>query len=500
MAQSPASAEAASSSTSLSNSMHRQAGDISVDTLISYLVAAKRSLASIHSVHRATTILADARSTIESTTTLIARTTYLRRCLASQLKILRGIQFELESATQVVQAEFQAALKGLDATDKKLALTITTLKETKIEQGFRSPFPGEEDGQDDSNVKKTLHDFVDDQPVDDLRENIKDAIDRVQDAKKEMDRSICTLEDDLQSINDSLSDKPSSSNSSVSDLQPPNIPRLAKLLENHAREMAESLESLVKHYDLCVVAIKHTEGGGAAVAQNLDAKDVPDGIGVETFEGPAEPISEEERFEMMQVLENDASEVDDVVIEIQDRSAKMEAFLEQIDEWSEQTVYSHGNVTSAFRVMESIETRLSTHLAESSRYAACWAEEKAKIEDGIAGMEDLREVYDNFLNAYDSLIVETARRRSVKKQMERIVQEAHARLEQLYDEDLAEREAFRGERGDFLPSNIWHGLNSLPPRFTFSRMDHEEPGSVPELPKKVVEEALRRLKAGTGQP
>jgi autophagy-related protein 17 len=76
------------------------------------------------------------------------------------------------------------------------------------------------------------------------------------------------------------------------------------------------------------------------------------------------------------------------------------------------------------------------------------------------------------------------------------VEDAQASLEQLYEEDLAEREHFRSEQGDFLPSDIWHGLNVLPPKFAFARVDRLEADSIPELPRKTVDEALKRLKAG----
>jgi autophagy-related protein 17 len=92
------------------------------------------------------------------------------------------------------------------------------------------------------------------------------------------------------------------------------------------------------------------------------------------------------------------------------------------------------------------------------------------------------------------LIVEVARRKAVKNQMEKVVREAEAKLEKLYEADAAERDAFGLDHGDYLPSDIWPGLANPPPRFVISRADNEG-GSVPELPRKTVEEALKRLKA-----
>jgi autophagy-related protein 17 len=91
--------------------------------------------------------------------------------------------------------------------------------------------------------------------------------------------------------------------------------------------------------------------------------------------------------------------------------------------------------------------------------------------------------------------VEVARRKAVKTQMEKVVREAQAKLEKLYEDDAADRDAFRIDQGDYLPSDIWPGLANPPLRYIISRAD-DESGSVPDLPRKTVEEALKRLKAG----
>ena len=109
-------------------------------------------------------------------------------------------------------------------------------------------------------------------------------------------------------------------------------------------------------------------------------------------------------------------------------------------------------------------------------------------------MEDLREVYDNFLASYDGLIVEFARRRASKKQMEKVATEAQLKLDKLREEDAVEREVFHNDRGNWLPSDIWQGLTDSPPSFTVVRADLSGP-SVAELPRKTVEEALSRLRA-----
>lgn len=490
MAQAPYSARS-SPSQSLQATKHQA----TVETLVSYLVASKRSLGSIHLVHRATTILSEARASVESTTALLAKATYLRRSLASQLKILRGVQFELESATQAVQQEFQAVIKELDETGARLVASIDLLKQTKIEEAFKSS-----DDSEDVAGKETLHDFVDDNGVETIKQAMEVAIDNVQNAHHEMNQSIQTLEEDFQSINEVLNNRVETS-ASDSELQPPTISTILSLLENHAREMAQGLESLVKHFDLCVTAIKHTEGGGEAVVQtmNANAEDLPEavGMGMDELQAPAQPMNEEERLEMLQVLDNDAAEVDEVVMELQDRNAEMEALLDRVAQWRERQENLYTDVATALKLMEKISGRLSTYVAETARHANRWNDERAKIEDGIGGMEELCNYYANFLHAYDGLIVEVARRRAVKKQMDRVVAEAQAQLEGIYEQDHKLRMEFKSDLGEYLPSDIWSGVNALPPRYVISRADDEGfVASVPELPRRTIEEALRRLKSG----
>lgn len=472
--------------------------DISVETLISWLVAAKRSLASIHYVHRATTLLAEARSTIESTATLVARTKYLKRSLHAQLKILRGVQYEVEAGAHSIKQEIYTTIKELESADRKLQTDIELLRETRVEDAFRfrSPEPASlADTQ--TEIKNTLHDFVDDQPVTSLKENAQAAQLSIQNVRDGVDQSIRTLEDDLQSINEVLADRTVTSSSTRSDLDPPNMAKQLRSLETNAREMAQSLESLVQHFDSCVNAIKNTEGGGAAVVKNLTAEDLPEGVDVEALEASAHSMSDHERTEMLQILKIDADQVEDVVAEIHERAADMDVQLNRIINWRESCQSSYREVASAFRLLEKVGNRLPTHVVEVTNFSAHWIGERTRLDDCIAGMFELCELYENFLAAYDGMIVEAARRRVVRKRMEKIVQEAQHQLDALYNDDMQERDHFRSAQGAYLPSDIWHGLNALPAQFAFQRLNDEGSDSTPELPKDVIAAAFQRVKAAS---
>ncbi|KAK5266288.1 Autophagy-related protein 17, partial [Exophiala xenobiotica] len=83
------------------------------------------------------------------------------------------------------------------------------------------------------------------------------------------------------------------------------------------------------------------------------------------------------------------------------------------------------------------------------------------------------------------------------KQMERVIAQAHSQLEQMYEQDRQLRVQFRDDLGEFLPGDIWPGVNALPPRFEIHRIDEDGfDASVPDLPQKTVEDAARRFKTG----
>lgn len=473
-----------------------------LETLIVHLLSSKRSLSSIHQVQRATNILSQARSDVEESTVLAARSVFLRRSIGSQLQILRGVQFELEDVVHVSQADYNSVLKELDGAGKRLEKVVQHLKATKIEAGFRPPqlqqSESSEQGSEDV-VKDCLYDFVDDGPVEELKDTLKGSIDVVQDAKADIDRTLQGFEAGLQAINDAIEAEASASASSSSSVHPLNVQSTIKELEDYAREVAISLESLVNHFDLCVTAIKHTEGGGAAVAKNLEAHDLPEGVSVNVndFAAAEHSISKKDRAEMLAVLEKDASEVDEVVLEIHDRTTQMESQLNQLQAWREEKESEHDETLAAVKLLDQLAARLPTYITQTHEFTTHWADEKLKIQDGMTGLSDLRDVYHNFLTAYDGLIVEVARRRAVRNKMEEIARAADAKLTRLYQDDLEEREAFRTDQGEFLPMDIWPGLSDMPTRYTFSKVGEHGADSAPELPMKTVEEALKRLKAGS---
>ena len=512
-----------------------------LETLISHLLAAKRSLSSINHVWRANEIVNTARTSLEESVVVAARTGFLRRGLKNQLRLLYEIRAEAEDISQRGRAQFASVLEELDTADDRLKLTLSRLRETVVDPAFRP------DGEE----PKSLHDFVDERGIEELQTALKGAIDRTNAAQVQLDRSNYAFDEELGLMQQALSRpgttvEPVSSRSSTSISMssvgtsnaglpsPSAFSAMLRSLESHAQEMADLLESLVRHFDLCVTAVKHTEGGGAA-ARSITG-DMPTGVhlgvrvGDETEDGddvnantPLEPMTDDDYEEMLNVLTRDAAEAEDVVLEIQYRIGCMETILEEVLTQRDALVSTNSTTTEIFKRLSSLA---SNHLPECIKQAHAftqvWNEEHDRIRAGMADLFDLRSLYVGFFDAYDGLILEVARRKHVRQGVDRVLREAGMKLDELYDEDVNAREAFRVEHGDYLPSDIWPGLGRSPMKVKFvqvssDRLDgvtgelesepHEQAEAankdentdggdyIPDLPKQVIDNAVSRCRA-----
>ena len=81
--------------------------DISLETLVTHLLASKRSLASISTVWRANEIVTSARSALEESVVLSARTGFLRSGISEQVKILRKVRGGIEIVYKDGQRDFK---------------------------------------------------------------------------------------------------------------------------------------------------------------------------------------------------------------------------------------------------------------------------------------------------------------------------------------------------------------------------------------------------------
>jgi len=352
------------------------------------------------------------------------------------------------------------------------------LKRTPLEPGFRP-----------NNLEaKRLIDFVDEQGVDELSMEFRDGIDKVRTVHIDFTDSNVVLKNDIHAIKTLLSISPTHTEIRYS----PTVRIDFHSLEQHATELAKLLKALVAHYDLCVTAIKHTEGGGDLVEQVKN--ELPEGIDLGSIEhlGPSQPMSDEDRADMMQILDNDATEVEDVVQDISNHAADMEIQLKHVNTQLASLTNEEKKLSKASRLLDCLGGKMGSFIKVCAGYRSCWETEKRKIEGKLEDFEAAREFYDGFLQSYDKLLLEAARRKVVDDKMRKIMEEAMTKLKRLYDGEglsarahdltdifegeLEERNAFKHDQGHYLPLDIWPGLGDEPTMFAFQEVELcEEP-------------------------
>ncbi len=401
----------------------------------------------------------------------------------SQVNILTQVHGSTENVRREGAEEFMAVTQSIDEAGRRLKKTLDWLKQTMVEASLRPP---EEE-------QKSLLDFVDESGVDGLLSTLAESVRAASGAHEEFEESNNAFDGDVQGVKRLLyakSQEPQDSYVDEGKRSP--IPNILHDMEDRAKEMADNLESLVKHFDLCVTAIKHTEGGGDA-AQRI-AGDLPDGVDIthEASNAPPEPIGEEERIEMMEILEKDAGQVEDVVMETADHISDMEVQHELVTAYMDRLAQEHTCTISAFKLLEDIGVRLPGYVTQKQAFLMRWDDEKAKISERMEELEGLREFYDGFLRAYDNLLIEIGRRKALELKMEKVVHETMAKIEKLYEDDAEEREAFKQEQGDFLPVDIWPGLMTGPLQYEILPVDGTA-GKVPDISRSVLQQAIRRV-------
>lgn len=197
----------------------------------------------------------------------------------------------------------------------------------------------------------------------------------------------------------------------------------------------------MKHYDLCVTALKHTEGGGEAINQAASTEGHDQeasalaGLGVDLGkldETPPKPMSEEERTEMLAVLAKDAAEVEDVVSEIKDQLAEMEDQLAHVEAYLQTLRDTSKRLKQGLGLLKHVAGNVPSYITACAVFQGAWEDEKVVLTEKKEGLEGLKEFYSGFADAYDGLIVEVQRRKNVKRETEKVIKAAMGELEKLY--------------------------------------------------------------------
>lgn len=146
--------------------------DVPIETLVEYLLSAKRSLSTMTSVVRANELCTLALHLYEEAVVLASETEFLRRGLAGQVAVLVRVRNGLNKTCEAAKREFRQLIRMMDGADGKMRGTIGGLKGRIVDKGFRK---GEGDEGD-----KNLMDFVEESRVQGMVEALKGSVAELQ--------------------------------------------------------------------------------------------------------------------------------------------------------------------------------------------------------------------------------------------------------------------------------------------------------------------------------
>jgi autophagy-related protein 17 len=233
--------------------------------------------------------------------------------------------------------------------------------------------------------------------------------------------------------------------------------------------MAEHLASLNNHFDMCVKAVRATEGG-VALARRRFAES-PDSVGdpvsisgviteQESHLPGLEAMDPQELAEIIQVVVGDAPEVDEVVVEIQAALQQMESEFGVLKEQADRVRSSWVATLNAYQLLEEIGARLPIYTAAEHEFEQRWSDEKDIIFAKLEEMDAMRRFYEGYASAYSSLLLEVERRRAIEERIQNTLRKAKENIDNLVETDRKQREHFRQEVGEFLPTDLWVGMNN----------------------------------------
>ncbi|KAL6909174.1 autophagy-related protein 17 [Trichoderma evansii] len=440
---------------------------ISVDTLVNHLLVSKRSLSSMTLVLRADEIARAARQSHEDTVMLAAQTGFLHNAIADQVVILGRVGKSLQATCEWGKKDFVQLVKRMDQVDGELEDTMNMLRTTVVGAALRPK--GE--------ARKSLLDFVDEGSVHGMRDAMKQCIKELQGIQLSFDGDLLRLETDIRNIKKIIDNAPTPAPQDM-------ITKLLVEIFEHSANMAECLASLTQHFDMCVTAIRTTEG--AAALARRKAAEVTQSQGGESVSisgviaeqesnrSDLEPQTAEDRAEMLRVVIQDARLVDGVVQDIQDHLAQVEGKNAALGDQTDLTRKAHLGMLDAYATLGEIGDRLADYLAAEEDFKSRWEMEKEVVFTKLEEMQQMREFYEGYASAYHGLLIEVARRRTVEDKVQAILRKAQESVDKMLETDRTERETFRQEVGEFLPTDLWADMQGPAKRWKIVEVSDNE--------------------------
>lgn len=427
---------------------------------------------------RANDMISTCRNQLENATVVWAQVTFMRTAINEQFDLLQEVKGSLKTLQTEFNTEFQSMLTELDATGTVLNRALEALEKTELEEGLKSSakttisIAGSGSGSGSSgergfrlkhkpsgeakDFKLTLRSFVHEEGLQHLRRAIADTIDRAQECGIEVSTHIANLDVNIADLNKQMLTVKAMKRQSIEQAN-----ESANAIAENAYSMAGLLESLTRHYDLCLQ--------GVDMAKTKD-KDLP---------------------QLYEVLENDSALVEGVIEELYDKQKTIEQCEKEVANFVSQMDQAHAALGSFFEQFDKFgTTKLNVYSESLDRIAKDQNTYMEEIRQLKTELESLSEYYTLFLSSYHAMILEIMRRKKSQAKLEAMVREMKSALHRAHQEEVGARQRFIKERGDYLPSDLWEGLAELPamPELTFTK------SFIPNVNEHSVAQAVKHTK------
>jgi autophagy-related protein 17 len=472
--------------------------------LLQWTVDAKRALHHAEQLSLHANKLVDGTSAVLDTAeTLIPKGTFLKDALKAQVALLEQVGAGCYAVEERSRLEFEVfyliildvtdgeiLIKELDNLDLQLNDILAHLKSAPLDPGFDAV--NEPELQHDP-PRKTLHDFVDEQGIEGLKAQLRQAIDEVQ------VYSLIDPTNNLQESHEYLSSSLANLSAEIKELRilvetiqlPTILPPLSPSTESpkpsetqlyttyrekqayHAQQLASLLFELMEHFDQTSSALKQYDSP-LGRAPNIDP-------------------------EHLEILSRDASQVHDVLEIMEGHVGEIEHCSQVLQSHVDFIEDTYTGITNTFAQIEEYgKLRLPGHLATVKEFELQVVSHKEHIQTLKQELFNLVEYYTKFSTAYTALLDEVRRRASAQILAANYVNTVVAELNNLYQQEVTARREFMNLHADYLPVDLWRGMYDSPPR----SIVHTEKGGVLPI---LRDQMKRRGSAGmerrrSGQP
>lgn len=448
-----------------------------LEQLTQYFVAAKQSLGAAWYISRADELVTSSRALVEEIAVLNAKNTFARRAVGEKVDTLHKIKDSIVDAADAVATEFGATIEKLDSANDRLQKTLEVLRKIVVDSSLRREADNQVEGQErdaaaedvearpSDNAQKTLYHFIDETSHTNLQSSLRGLIDTYNDARNPLDSTLQNFSLSLQTMTSTLStgneDDSTQDKATLYDdpAYSPTISDLFHSIELHATELATLLQSLVSHYDLCVSALKHTEGGGEAIYQIASSTLLPvrtpatDDKDLRRAETPLD----EDMASLLQVLSTDAGELEDVLTDIRDRNAEQEDSYSHLLSHAQAHRHTSAKLQTSLSYLHQQQTvHLPSHTHALRTLQQTWERVQAQFETQTDELEELTLFYEGFRDGYAKLLLELQRRKDAEEHIHRVREKACRELRKLAQTEELRRQDFVEETGKFLPVGLWH--------------------------------------------